>query len=149
MITANWWAVSRSMSTTALISLSRTPSFAKSPHNFLNARCTKAVGILRRPLRCLQCTNKRRETQTQNDYCNPRCACARRTGYNGPFFLCWDSCKCYWKRIVICISRVLDAHLPRTMYCSLLYTCVAYIISRDDIYHGPGSICNCKIQLNQ
>ena len=38
---------------------------------------------------------------------------------------------------VICITRVLDAHLLRSKYYSRLCTCVALIISRDDIISWP------------
>ena len=47
------------------------------------------------PLRCLQCENSREQTHwltdrltdRQNEYCNPRCACAPRVNKPNPFWL--------------------------------------------------------------
>ena len=55
---------------------------AKSPHSFSSPCSTEAVGIAHRPPRSLYCENSRRQTDrqtdTMNDYCNPRFACAPR-----------------------------------------------------------------------
>ena len=42
------------------------------------ATLTEAVGIAHKPPRSLLSENSRRHTDTQNDYYNPRCACAPR-----------------------------------------------------------------------
>ena len=56
----------------------------KSPHSFSCPCSTEAVDIAHKPPRTVACSARivvDRQTDTQNDYCNPRCACAPRV-YN-------------------------------------------------------------------
>ena len=99
--------------------ISRTQSFQQNCHIiFLALVALKLlVSLISRLVACspriVVDTHTHTHTDTQNDYCNPRCACAPRVNYNkSTIVYCTSDCQCY-------TTMLLCSFVPIQHTCTL------------------------------